>query len=76
VLGWLNVIQAHKELQLPLPVNLKLCFEGMEESGSIKLDDLVRSDAFFKDVAAICIVRFFFRIYSLICIIVDISAVG
>ena len=60
VLGWLNVLQAHKELGLPLPVNLKFCFEGMEENGSEGLDELIvkEKDKFFKGVDAVCIVRF------------------
>ena len=58
VLGWLNVLQAHKDLGLPLPVNLKFCFEGMEESGSEGLDELIvkEKDGFFKGVDAVCIV--------------------
>lgn len=40
-----------------LPVNIKFCFEGMEESGSEGLDELVmaRKDTFFKDVDYVCI---------------------
>lgn len=40
-----------------LPINIKFCFEGMEESGSEGLDDLVfaRKDTFFKDVDYVCI---------------------
>lgn len=40
-----------------LPINIKFCFEGMEESGSEGLDDLVfsRKDSFFKDVDYVCI---------------------
>ena len=59
VLGWVNVLQAHKELGLPLPVNLKFCFEGMEESGSEGLDALIEKEAkgFFNNVDAVCIVR-------------------
>ena len=58
VLGWVNVLQAHKELGLPLPVNLKFCFEGMEEYGSEGLDELIKKEAkgFFKNVDAACIV--------------------
>ena len=41
VLCWLNCIEAHQELGLEIPVNLKFCFEGMEESGSEGLDDLI-----------------------------------
>lgn len=57
VMGWLNVIQAHKELNLELPVNLVTCFEGMEESGSLGLDKLIaeESSAYFKNVDAVCI---------------------
>lgn len=40
-----------------LPINIKFCFEGMEESGSEGLDELVFShkDCFFKDVDYVCI---------------------
>ena len=41
VLCWLNCIEAHQKLGLEVPVNLKFCFEGMEESGSEGLDDLI-----------------------------------
>ena len=57
ILGWLNVIAAHKALGLELPVNLKFCFEGMEESGSEGLEEFVvkNKDILFKDVDAVCI---------------------
>lgn len=61
VLGWVNVLQAHHELNIPLPVNLRFCFEGMEESGSIGLDDLIVSevkkgrDGWFDGVDCVCI---------------------
>ncbi|GAA5946373.1 hypothetical protein JCM3775_004771 [Rhodotorula graminis] len=57
ILGWLNVIQAHKETGTDLPVNLKFCFEGMEESGSEGLEELVIKEAKgeFADVDAVCI---------------------
>lgn len=29
ILGWLNAIEAHQKLGLELPVNLRMCFEGM-----------------------------------------------
>ncbi|KAG8133417.1 hypothetical protein E2320_011245 [Naja naja] len=40
-----------------IPVNVKFCFEGMEESGSEGLDDLIfaQKDTFFKDVDYVCI---------------------
>lgn len=52
------MLQAHKALGLELPVNLKFCLEGMEESGSEGLDELIASekDKFFKGVDAVCIV--------------------
>ncbi|KAF8585641.1 putative cytosolic nonspecific dipeptidase [Ramaria rubella] len=62
LLGWINNLQAHHELGLELPVNIKLCLEdgpGMEESGSEGLDDLIKAEArpgkFFDGVDAICI---------------------
>ncbi|KAI8090397.1 hypothetical protein BDF21DRAFT_411171 [Thamnidium elegans] len=57
VLGWINVVDAHKQLGLDLPVNIKFCLEGMEESGSEGLDALIfeEADKYFKDVDAVCI---------------------
>ncbi|KAJ7083462.1 hypothetical protein C8R44DRAFT_822476 [Mycena epipterygia] len=57
VLGWVNVLQWHHETQTPLPVNLVMCFEGMEENGSEGLDELVEreKDGWFKDVDCVCI---------------------
>jgi Cys-Gly metallodipeptidase DUG1 len=62
VLGWVNILEAHKTLGLELPVNLKFCFEGMEESGSEGLDDLINNevkkgkDGWFEGVDCVCIV--------------------
>lgn len=62
VLGWVNVLEAHKSLGLELPVNLKFCFEGMEESGSEGLDELILSEVkkgkegWFDGVDCVCIV--------------------
>ncbi|KAJ7035849.1 hypothetical protein C8F04DRAFT_1096925 [Mycena alexandri] len=57
VLGWLAVLQWHHETQTPLPVNLRFCFEGMEENGSEGLDELVERerDGWFKGVDCMCI---------------------
>ncbi|KAL7312340.1 hypothetical protein PS15m_008109 [Mucor circinelloides] len=57
VLGWINVVEAHKALGLELPVNIKFCLEGMEESGSEGLDALIFDEAskYFKDVDGVCI---------------------
>lgn len=29
LLGWINVVEAHVKTGIPLPVNLRFCFEGM-----------------------------------------------
>jgi len=57
VLGWLNVIEAHKKAGVEFPVNLLCCFEGMEEYGSEGLDEFIQAEAknFFKDTDAVCI---------------------
>ncbi|XP_060948660.1 cytosolic non-specific dipeptidase-like [Limanda limanda] len=57
VLAWLNCIDAYKQIKQELPINIKFCFEGMEESGSEGLDELVlsRKDTFLKDVDYVCI---------------------
>ncbi|CAN3374912.1 hypothetical protein DIURU_002574 [Diutina rugosa] len=57
VIGWLNVIEAHNKLGWELPVNLVVCFEGMEESGSLGLDKLVEDEAnqYFKGVDQVTI---------------------
>lgn len=57
VLAWLNVIEAYQALERDIPINIKFCFEGMEESGSEGLDELIgkRKDDFFKDVDYVCI---------------------
>jgi Cys-Gly metallodipeptidase DUG1 len=57
VLGWLNAIEAHQKAGIEFPVNLLMCFEGMEEYGSEGLDDLINAEAknYFKDADAVCI---------------------
>ncbi|THV02184.1 CNDP dipeptidase [Dendrothele bispora CBS 962.96] len=59
VLGWLNILQYHHQNQKDLPVNLRCCFEGMEESGSEGLDDLVKKESqsggWFDGVDCVCI---------------------
>lgn len=57
VLGWLHVIEAHQKTGIEMPVNLKMCFEGMEESGSVGLAEFVEreKDAFFAGVDVVCI---------------------
>lgn len=57
VMGWLNAIEAHQEAGVEFPVNLLMCFEGMEESGSEGLDDFINKEAkiYFADTDAVCI---------------------
>lgn len=57
ILGWFNVIEAHQQIGMDLPVNLKFCLEGMEESGSVGLDECIykNKDTFFQGVDACCI---------------------
>lgn len=57
VMAWLNVLDAHKKLGLELPVNLKMVFEGMEESGSEGLAEFIHKekDGFFANQDCMCI---------------------
>ncbi|KAL8916207.1 MAG: hypothetical protein Q9208_008659 [Pyrenodesmia sp. 3 TL-2023] len=59
VLGWLNVLQAHQEAGVELPVNLLMCFEGMEEYGSEGLEDFIKQETqkggYFEEADAVCI---------------------
>ncbi|KAK5291878.1 hypothetical protein BJ546DRAFT_1023092 [Cryomyces antarcticus] len=57
VLGWLNSIEAHQKAGIDFPVNLLMCFEGMEEYGSEGLDDFINAEAknYFADADAVCI---------------------
>merc|ERR1712130_50757 len=57
VLGWINAIEAFRNTTTELPINIKFCLEGMEESGSLKLEETVRSrtDFFQQEVDWVCI---------------------
>jgi len=58
VLGWLVALEKMKELGIELPLNLRFCFEGMEESGSVGLDELIfeqKPEFFSKGIDATCI---------------------
>lgn len=59
VLGWVNVIESHQKAGVEFPVNLLMCFEGMEEYGSEGLDDFIIAECkpgkFFQDADAVCI---------------------
>ncbi|PVU95578.1 hypothetical protein BB561_001723 [Smittium simulii] len=57
VIGWLLCLEAHQKLGIEIPVNLNFCFEGMEESGSIGLEELIHEEAdkWFKNTNYTCI---------------------
>lgn len=57
LLAWLHIVESHRRLNQELPVNLIVCTEGMEESGSEGLDDLIKreKDKAFKHVDYVCI---------------------
>ncbi|XP_046677612.1 cytosolic non-specific dipeptidase isoform X1 [Homalodisca vitripennis] len=57
VLGWLHAIEAYQATNQDIPVNIKFVFEGMEESGSLGLEDLLmeKKDTFLKGVDYLCI---------------------
>ena len=44
-LSWLWVVEAHRKLNMKLPVRLKLLYEGMEEFGSEGLPEFVAKEA-------------------------------
>lgn len=57
-MGWLNALEAYQNTKTSLPVNLKFLFEGMEESGSKGLADLLaemKNTEFFRSVDIVCI---------------------
>lgn len=57
VLGWVNAIEAHQKAGVDFPVNLLMCFEGMEEYGSEGLEELIEAEGkkYFADADVICI---------------------
>lgn len=57
VAGWINALEAFQKTSQEIPVNLRFCLEGMEESGSEGLDELIlaRKDTFFNGVDYVCI---------------------
>lgn len=57
VMAWINAIQVMQELKVDIPINIKFVLEGMEESGSEGLDDILmkHKDSFLSDVDFTCI---------------------
>lgn len=54
---WIHAIEGYQTLGIPLPVNVKFVFEGMEEVGSQGLAKqlLARKQSFFKGIDYVCI---------------------
>ena len=40
VISWFRVIEAYQKLGKEIPVNVKMCLEAMEESGSEGLEEV------------------------------------
>ncbi|CAJ0567115.1 unnamed protein product, partial [Mesorhabditis spiculigera] len=58
VLSWIHAIQVLNEHKIEIPVNIKFCFEAMEESGSEGLTELLqrkKTDGWLADVEYTCI---------------------
>lgn len=57
VLCWIHALEGFQAIRVNVPVNIKFVFEGMEESGSEGLDELLlaEKDKFLKDVDYVCI---------------------
>ncbi|VTJ51584.1 Hypothetical predicted protein [Marmota monax] len=57
VLAWIHAVSAFRDLEQDLPVNFKFILEGMEEAGSVALEELIKKemDRFFSSVDYIVI---------------------
>ncbi|PAV83543.1 hypothetical protein WR25_08172 [Diploscapter pachys] len=57
VLCWAHAIEMMQKHKVDIPVNIKFCFEAMEESGSVGLEELLtkEKDGFLKGVDFCCI---------------------
>lgn len=57
VIAWMHAINVMQELGVELPINVKFCFECMEESGSEGLDETLhkRKDDFLHNIDFTCI---------------------
>jgi nonspecific dipeptidase len=58
-LSWLWIIELHQKMGVELPVNIKILFEGMEESGSDGVFEVIHTEGkpgkFLDDVDFFCI---------------------
>lgn len=54
VLAWLSALEAYQKAEVDVPVNLRFCFGGMEESGSVRFSEFAQEhkDIFTKFDAA------------------------
>jgi len=57
VIGWIHAIEAYQATGASIPVNIKFVFEGMEESGSEGLEELLvkEKEGFLKGTDYVCI---------------------
>eukprot|EP01053_Blabericola_migrator_P011139 Blabericola_migrator_1__11138@NODE_651_length_7047_cov_201_880372_g477_i0_p2_GENE_NODE_651_length_7047_cov_201_880372_g477_i0NODE_651_length_7047_cov_201_880372_g477_i0_p2_ORF_typecomplete_len481_score117_27Peptidase_M20/PF01546_28/4_1e48M20_dimer/PF07687_14/9_7e03M20_dimer/PF07687_14/4e23Peptidase_M28/PF04389_17/0_00015_NODE_651_length_7047_cov_201_880372_g477_i041055547 len=59
LLGWLGALRAYKKAGIDVPVNIKFLFEGMEESGSDGMDEIIgrlkSNTKFLEGVDFVCI---------------------
>ncbi|XP_037777790.1 LOW QUALITY PROTEIN: cytosolic non-specific dipeptidase-like [Penaeus monodon] len=57
VIGWIHAVEAFQKTGQEIPVNIKFVFEGMEESGSEGLEELLKAqkDKFLKGTDFVCI---------------------
>ncbi|XP_039383933.1 beta-Ala-His dipeptidase-like isoform X1 [Mauremys reevesii] len=57
VLAWINAVESFRALKLDSPVNHKFIIEGMEEAGSLGLEEIIKKEnqRFFSDVDYIVI---------------------
>ncbi|XP_027533360.1 beta-Ala-His dipeptidase-like [Neopelma chrysocephalum] len=57
VLAWINEVETFRALKLAMPVNFRFVIEGMEEAGSLGLENLLEEEnqRFFSDVDYIVI---------------------
>eukprot|EP00096_Caligus_rogercresseyi_P012071 TRINITY_DN4958_c0_g1_i1.p1 TRINITY_DN4958_c0_g1~~TRINITY_DN4958_c0_g1_i1.p1 ORF type:complete len:467 (+),score=146.09 TRINITY_DN4958_c0_g1_i1:47-1447(+) len=58
VLGWIHALEAIKEATGDFPLNIKFVFEGMEESDSEGLDELLekmKDEPFLREVDFVCV---------------------